>query len=139
GDIKKRFPGITFQDNVDAVKSVPAPEHASRVFPPLDLALLDDLADCERMTLQMMERMDAEIGFPYAARVRLFHRHLRYWLGILDHYKPLAVILPNSPHLIYDYVLYELCKRKGITTILFTETSVEGYIYPIVKFENCSD
>lgn len=137
-EVKKRFPDICFHANYDAVKGIPAGPHASRQLPPLDENLLGDAANTERVALRMMDRLDPDESMTFTDRVRLFHRHLRYWLGILDYYKPIAVILPNSPHLVYDYVLYELCKRKDIPTLLFNETSVNGLIYPVTSFENGS-
>ena len=138
-EVEKRFPGACFHSNLDAVRSIPAAMHADRILPPLDQTLLDDLARCERTALHMMQRIDPDESMAYTDRVRLHHRHLRYWLGMLDRYKPLAVFLPNSPHLVYDYVLYELCKRQSVPTVLFTESSVDGLVYPITDFENGSD
>ncbi len=137
-EVRRTFPGICFHSNFDAVKSIPPREQARLELPALDAPLLKDLAGCERTALRMMERMDPDESMTYTDRVRLFHRHIRYWQAVLDRYQPEIVLFPNSPHLIYDFVLYTLCKRRQIQTVLFAESSVDGLIYPAPAFEDCS-
>ncbi len=139
GRVRERFARACFHANFDAVRGIPCPHHANQTLPALDATLLGDMAHCERTALQMLQRTDPDESMTYTDRVRLFHRHLRYWLGMLETYQPQAVLLPNSPHLVYDYVLYELCKRNGIPTVLFSETAVDGLICPINQFERGSD
>ena len=137
--VRERFPRCCFHANFDAVRGIPFTRHADQILPALDATLLDAMAHCERTALQMLQRTDPDESMTYTDRVRLFHRQLRYWLGMLETYQPRAVFLPNSPHLVYDYVLYELCKRNGIPTVLFSETAVDGLICPINQFERGSD
>jgi hypothetical protein len=79
--------------------------------------------------------MDRNDSFTYPERLRLYHSHVQYWLAVLDHFRPNVVVFPAAPHLIYDYVLFELCRRKDVKTIIFIQTAFDPYIYPVEEFE----
>jgi hypothetical protein len=80
--------------------------------------------------------MDSSGTFSYEERVRLYYSYIRYWMAVLDHFKPDVVFFPVAPHLMYNYVLYELCKRKHIKTMMFEVSSFsKPLIYPVEQFE----
>jgi hypothetical protein len=119
--ITARFPGIIFQSSVNAVKGVNPDGYinANTSLFPLDKPLLDNLTKCQVTALRMMNRMDALGSFDYHARVRHYHRLLQYWLAVIEHLQPDIVFFKEIPHMVYDYVLYELCKLKNIPTMMF--------------------
>ena len=133
--VKKRFPDTVFHSNIDAARGTGAPACADLKLPALDQPLLKDLSFCESITLRMMNRMDRNDSFSYEERVRLYNSLVRYWTGILNHVNPDVVFFPVAPHLVYSYVLYELCKKKNIKTIMFELTSLTPFIFPVEKFE----
>ena len=137
--VKKRFPDAVFHSNLDTIRGIGAPDCADLKLAALDQPLLEDLSFCESIALQMMNRMDPGDSFSYEERVRLYHTHVRYWIAVLNHFNPDVVIFPISPHVVYDYVLYVLCKKRGIKTIMFEQTSLEGLIYPVENFEQGSN
>ena len=134
-NVKKRFPNVVFHTNIDAVRGIPADDCKKLSIPALDQALLNKLAFCELISLRMMNRMDRQNTFSFEERERLFDMYVRYWSGVLDFFKPDVIVSPVSPHLIYDYVLYSLCKLRKIKTIMFVQTSIDGWIYPVEHFE----
>ena len=136
--VKKKFPNVAFHSNLDAIRGIRAPDCANLKLPPLDQPLLEDLSFCESIALQMMNRMDPSGIFSYEERVRLYHYHVRYWTAVLNHVNPDVVISPVAPHVVYDYVLYELCKKKNIRTIVFVQTSLVPLIYLVNHFESGS-
>ena len=136
--VKKKFPDVVFHSNLDAIRGIDAPDCTNLKLPPLDQPLLEDLSFCESIALQMMNRMDPMGIFSYEERVRLYHYHVRYWMAVLNHFNPDVVISPVAPHLIYDHVLYELCKKKNIRTMMFMQTSLVPLIYPVNHFESGS-
>lgn len=140
-DVKQKFKNVIFHDNRNAVRGIPAPDLSDMPLPPLDVSILKELAYEESIALQMMNRMDPGHIFTYEERVRLYYRHLRYWMAVLDRIQPDVVMFPVPPHLIYDFVLYSLCKKKGIKTILFEATSLynASFLYPLERFEEGSD
>ena len=88
--------------------------------PPLDRTILQEMADCEATVLKMMERLEANLGpLTYEKRRWMYQRHLRYWNYILDAQKIDLFISENIPHEVFDYVIYSLCRKKSIRTLMF--------------------
>lgn len=141
-DIKNKvtnhFPHIHFHPNKDAVRGIPPNNFVDLKLLPLDEPLLENLSFCQSISLQMMNRMDRNRIFSFRERLNLFYSYVIYWNTILEKLKPELIIFPVSPHLIYDYVLYSLCKLKNIRTIMFVQTSLNYFIYPVERFEQGS-
>lgn len=126
-EIRRDYPGVVAQDVVEAIRGIPAPEAARLPQRPLEAELLHQLAWQQCTALSMMDRMDPGGAFLYPERVRLYHRHLRYWSAILDHLRPQVVLFPVTPHAIYDYVVYGLCKLRGIPTLMVGTTGFNRF------------
>lgn len=133
--IKQRFPDVIYHSTLDAIRGISPSSCASMNLPALDQPLLEKLAFCESIVLPMMDRMDINGTFSYNQRKNLYYSYVKYWSGVLDTFKPDVYISPVSPHVIYDYVLYCLCKMRGIKTIMFNQPSLYGWIYPVEHFE----
>jgi hypothetical protein len=136
--VEAAFPDAVFHANHTAVLSIPAPRLARLPLRPLEPSLLEKFAFAESVAMRMMERMDPDETFSYWDRLRLYHRYLRYWQAVLDHLAPDVVIFPVTPHLIYDYVLFQLCQDRGIRTVQLNETSFEGLVFASQSHEDCS-
>lgn len=121
--LQTEFPDTIFHDHEDAQKGIPAKtlEHTS--FPPIGRKRLQELCGVESVVLSMMSKRFEETGVE--ERKRLYYTLLRYWEGVIEMYKPEAMVFPALPHSIYDYILYELARQKNIKTVLF-EGSVIG-------------
>lgn len=136
--VRSKFPDVVFHPNIDAARGIPASECRTLQHAVIDQPLLEELAFCQSISLHMMNRMDRKNIFSFHERDLLFKRYLWYWSSVLDHFSPDVAVFPVSPHLVYDYVLYTLCKQKKIQTILFEQTSLDGWIYPEDRFETGS-
>ncbi len=132
--VKDSFPDAIFHSYVDAVKGIPALEFSQKTLEPLDTEFLEQFSKCQLTTLRMMDRMDALDSFKYRERVRLFHRLLRYWRLVLDEIQPKRVVFGVIPHMVYDYVLYELCKQRGIQTYMYESTPLRGMTFVMEDF-----
>jgi len=86
-----------------------------------------------------LDRMYWDDALSHRERVRLYHRYLAYWDAVLDHMRPDMFVTPVAPHLMYDYVLYALCKRRGIPTAMFLETAMPEFMLPVRRFEDHSE
>jgi hypothetical protein len=84
------------------------------------------MAVCELYAIKMMDRMDALGSFSYQERVRHYRRLAAYWLAVLEELRPDLVYFVDIPHMVYDYILYELCRLKGIPTLMFEASNVFG-------------
>jgi hypothetical protein len=138
-EVHSRFPNVLYHENYDAVRGIPHPHFTNKELACADPELIKSLAYNESILLKMMDRMDPFRVFIHNDRIRLYHQYIRYWTTVLDQMKPDMIITPVSPHLMYDYVLYILAKKRNIPVMMFVETVIPGYLYPITDFENPSE
>lgn len=132
-----QFPDCVFHRSMDAIRGL-APSAGGPVLPP-DAEILDSLAETECFALNMMTRMDADgRSFTYAERRRHYLALVGYWNGVLERLDPDLVIFPMSPHVVYDFVLYGLCKHRGIPTAMFDRCVLPGRVIPLQRFEQGS-
>jgi hypothetical protein len=132
--VRSRFPDAIFHDHLPAVEGKASPESASFDLPALDADLLVDLSYHEVIAFSMMDRLDM-VGMEFQERRRFYHWSLRYWSAVLDHVQPDVYFNPSTPHQVYDYVLYILCRRRGIQVILFSDPFAINLVYPMADFK----
>ncbi len=137
--VKKKFPEVIFHSNIDAIRGIPPDECKNLKTSALDQKILYELSACESIVLRMMNRLDPNFLFNYEERERLYHKYVKYWAAVIDKFKPDVFVSSVSPHLMYDYVLYGLCKKRGIKTVMFMQTSLYGWSYPVRYFESGSE
>jgi hypothetical protein len=129
-NIRDNFPQTIFHSVLDAVRLIP-PSPKINIKPyPVGQSLLDQLATHENSIYWQMERVGSGDQFTFAERSLTYHRYLEYWGGVLKEYQPDVVLFPTAPHLVYDYVLYLLCRLWSIETIVFDSPG----IYPDLLF-----
>lgn len=136
-EARAAFPGAIIYDSVAATRGLPC-DGALGVggAPPLDHDTLERMVQCEVRVLKMFERIDAAATFGYDERVRHYHRLLRYWIALFDEHRPDVVVFPTSPHMGYDYVVYELAKVRGVRTLMFDRTQALGLLIGVERFED---
>lgn len=136
-DVTKHFPSATFHDNLLAVRGVPPKDWKPREHIPLDAELLSMLEPFQATAMKMMERMDPDrSSFSFESRLRHYYRLVEYWSSVLLELKPDAVLMPISPHLVYDYIAYGLCQVFGIPTLFFDRTGIPGYVLPMCSISH---
>ena len=92
---------------------------------PLDKSLLEGMSVCESHVLKMMDRYQHIQGLLYyEERIDLYHKQLRYWYNYLLKNKINVCVFVVIPHVIFDYIIYCLCKYLGIKVILFYRTTI---------------
>lgn len=107
---------------------------------PLDEALLQEMSLCESHVLKMMDRYQhtKRLIF-YEERINLYHKQLSYWINYLLKEKIESCIFQTIPHVIFDYIIYCLCKKLGIQTIMFhripvmLDSNVSLYVLEDIK------
>ena len=127
--VTERFDEVCFHSEIDAVRSIAPQQFKNLAGAVLDQPLLERLANLESYSLKMMDRMDALGTFTYQERVRHYHRLVSYWLAIIEQLQPDLVFFKTIPHMVYDFVLYDICKMLGIQTMMFEQTNVQGLAY----------
>jgi hypothetical protein len=133
--VRECFPDIIFHDTVDARYGRPPPELPDLQPHPFDEPMARNLAYEQTLILKMMDRIELEESFGFRERVRLFHHLATWWAALLDHIKPDIMMIPTAPHVVYDYVVYALCRRRGICTAIFENAGIPGMLLPAPEFE----
>jgi hypothetical protein len=130
--VRENFSGIHFQEGVSAARGIPF--SSLHYLKPVALGrdLLTELAPEESIILQMMDRMDPT-GNAFTLEERRYHYHqlLQYWESVLDCLRPDVLVFSIAPHIVYDYVLYVLAKRRGIPTPMFDRLGLPGWVYVV--------
>ena len=91
--------------------------------------------ECESVALKMMDRFCFRRDYSYLARKQAFLDYLRFWEGYLDEYPIDFFISQNVPHEVFDYVLLEVCKQRGIKTLMFYQSQLSDCIVPMQCFD----
>lgn len=132
GAVQEAFPGVHCQEGVCAARGIPFPTLRGLKSRAMGEIILKELAPEESIVLQMMDRMDPT-GIAFNLEERRFHYHLllQYWDSVLDCLQPDVIVFSIAPHLVFDYVLYVLAKRKGIPTPMFDRLGLPGWVYAI--------
>src|SRR5262249_24871213 len=138
-DVLRRFPGVTFHENTNAVKGLPPASGPRLDLPPLDESVLASMRHAESDALIMLDRMDPDGAFDFRERRELYRRHLQFGLAMLDKLRPDIVVNAAPPHLVYDYVIYQLCRLRNIRTVVFVETVVDGIVISSPTYEVTPD
>ena len=137
--IKEKFPDAVFHNVFDAMRGIPPVKGLDLDFTPIDEEITKKLAYHESIVLKMMDRMDPDDSFYYNERIRLYHTYLKYWLAVIEHYSPDVVVFHTIPHVVFNYVLYAICKLKKIKTVMFYFTIMEGVIFPMESIDSESE
>jgi hypothetical protein len=103
---------------------------------PLSERIVLKLADCEIISMRMMDRLDPLTDRDYSTRKRLYLRHLRYWNDYIERHGITHFISMNMPHDIEDYILYRLCLEKGIKTYFFYQAVLPGVAFLLERCDN---
>jgi len=86
---------------------------------PLDEELIEKMRGTETVILEMLTRRETDGRvLPYPERKRTYLQYLRWWNHILEQENPDLFLAQDVPHLPREYVIYGLCKAKGINTIV---------------------
>ena len=136
--VAKHFPDAVFHPTLDAVRAIPA-SGVEGVAAALDAPLLRAMAPYELEALVMMDRMDIGASFLFGERLRHYNRLASYWLGVLRTRRPDLVVFQTIPHIIYDFVLYGLCRVLGVPTVMFEFTKMRGLAFATSSYEDDSE
>jgi hypothetical protein len=137
--VKQEFKSTVYHDVRLAIRGIPPVELNNIRLRPLDEITLVKYAEVERLVINMMDRMDPDQrSFRLHERQRHFRRLLQFWLAAVQELEPHVAIFPISPHSIYDYVCYAVCKQKNISTIMFDRTALPEHVLCISDIDQGS-
>lgn len=82
-----------------------------------DPEMLALLANCERIVLPMMERLNY-FNLRTIKLIELYRQYVANWLGIFHALKPEVIIFQGTPHEGFDFVVYSLAQFFNIITLI---------------------
>ena len=115
-------------------------QEALTVLPQKETATLtNQLFECykriEPIVLKMLDRVQKHgPTLDYDKRKLLFHRNFYYWLTFIREHGITAFISQDVPHEITDYIIAEICRSLGISTIAFTQIGTDG-VMPLGHYQ----
>lgn len=135
------FPNVIFHPSLDACKGIFPKEIAARFAGSfINIDFLEDNAFFELQAIKMMDRMDPDrYSFNFMERQRHFRNLLKYWAACINYLKPDLVVSDNVPHIVFDYVLYLLCKFYNIKFITFRGSPFLGRVIPLTEISSIGD
>ncbi len=106
---------------------------------PLDAEIVNSVAPYLSNMVKMYSRTQWGL-LSYEERLRKVYIHLEYWNFIIDKYNIDMFVTQNVPHEIYDYIIYVLCKIKGVKTgfTYFNPTYANSYALTDIN-EHCPE
>lgn len=132
--VHKMWPDAVCHDFMDAMKGVPSLKYKKNSAI-IDENVVRDFSFEQNIALRMMDRMDPGKAFDCPERERHYFKLLAYWLYVVDELVPDVVVFTESPHMVFDYILYGICKKKNITTFMFETFPTNGWLFPMLTFE----
>lgn len=102
----------------------------------LDHDILNTYSFIESISLKNMDRIDQNDVFFYSDRKRLYYQQIAYWSAILKHFNFDLVIFPTLPHVPYEFIIYNICRKLNIKTLFFDYTPFGTHIIPIESLED---
>ena len=128
-----KYHGVILQNSTDAVKCK-VPYKGVHEYKVIDSSVILKYSEYESIAIQMMDRMDPEGTFLYHERKRHYYDLLSHWIHTVDRLNVDLVLFSEIPHMIYDYILYAVCKEQRITTIMFSPLALFGVVIPMNDF-----
>lgn len=124
---KSNFPETIFHDHFEALAGKPAPSIDDSRFVPPEAKLLKELYETESIILTMMNKKYSYLSV--TERKHLYYHLIKYWRGVIQKFKPDAIVFMSIPHTVYDFVIYSLAKLFKIKTIMFDFTWVSDRFF----------
>lgn len=94
---------------------------------PLDEELIQGMYKCESMYMHMVARTEKSRQISYRERKRTYLKHLRFWNDFIQKHNINLFLSAWVPHEVPDYIIYALCKYRGIPTVMFLPSPILNY------------
>jgi len=134
-NVVEEFPNVLFYNQLFATRGIITNDLSNVELFAIDYKTQYEYNETQSVVLSMIDAIDPQSVLSYNERINLYYKILGLWLGIIDYYKPQLVIYPHTPHKIYDFIIYSICKKQQIKTIMFEITPL-GRIFLQNDFTN---
>lgn len=118
--------GTIFHDHYAAWVGSPA-KGVNRVeLTPPGKSLIERMHRTESLVLTMMNKKSDALCVD--ERRHIYYGMLGYWYGVIHTYKPEAIVFADTPHTVYNYLIFELARLLGIKTVMFEDSWVSDRV-----------
>ena len=131
-EIETTFPGLVYHETTDANRGI-FPDTV-RMRNRLNKRVILEYAELEREFYVMLNRHDLDGSFTYEERKRLYYTQLNYWLNLILESGIELVLFAETPHAISHFVLYTVCRKLGVQTVMLSLTTIPGTLYAKREF-----
>ena len=108
---------IILHDHYEAWEGKPARAVPENMYTPPGKDLIEKFLKTESLVLTMMDKKFEYLGVN--ERRHIYYSMLGYWDGVLEHYRPDVILFPAVPHTVYNFILFNIAKSRGIRTLMF--------------------
>lgn len=139
--VRERFPSIFFYHTFDAIFGL-SPEGLSIQdgYKHLGEGVLEEYSDVQAVLFELMiTRADTGGGFSYYEASHYYHQYLAIGMGLVEKLLPDMWISASAPHMMYDYVLYNIFSKRDIPVAILNPTVVPGRVYTIGDMKDSTD
>lgn len=134
---KKNFSDTIFHYANDAIRNIPPEKVDVSKFAPASKAIIGAMSPYETQAMFLISRIDY-LGWPLSRKRNLYYQYISFWQGMIDIYKPDAILFPDVPHNGNNYVLYALAKLHGIKVVIAEQIAVESRTLLVSDYETSS-
>ncbi len=134
-EIKEQYPSIIYHETLLANKGIPVKPYENISYN-LDKETISLYSNIEREFYIMLNRHDFDGSFSFEERRRIYYRQLKYWLYIIEKIQFDMLILSETPHSLSHYIIYSICKKKNIKTLMLSFTTIPGILYIKNNFQD---
>jgi len=128
--VQKTFPNAVCQGYIDAIRGEYTHIKYMQEHIVLDQNILEQYASYEKTAIKMMDRMDpTAYAFNITERTQLYYEFLQYWLNVIKILRPDGVLFTESPHGLFQYILYVVCIENNIKIIRYVPTHISGLTF----------
>jgi len=128
--VQEAFPDAICQGYIDAVRGEYTYIEYTQEDIVLDKNILEQYASYEKTAIKMMDRMDpTAYAFNITERTQLYYEFLQYWLNTIKVLRPEGVLFTESPHGLFQYILYAVCQENNIKIIRYVPTHINGLTF----------
>jgi hypothetical protein len=137
--IQEAFPGALVCDQKKVLNGDwPEAIEQNISFNSINEEVLNEYAFVQRTYLEMaMTRAGGGAGFEWYELTESFNKALVGAIALVETLKPDVWIATSPAHFMFDYVLYEVCRKKRIKTLMFIQTHLPRHtmIFDTLHYE----
>jgi len=126
---------IIEHDIIDLYRGIKPAEFKLKEYK-VDSLVLNEFLECEQICMEIADRMDQGYSFSRIERERLYIEALEFWLQMIEELSPEFIVITETPHSVYEFVLYSIANKHKIPVLMFSPIATIGRVLPFSDYKN---